>query len=128
MKNKKAIKDFQDLEIYQLSLELAVKIYKLTEDLPIKEKFSLSQQLIRAVSSIGANIAEGFGRFHRKEFIKFLYIARGSLMEVYHFIILAKELNYLKKSEFSSLEQDVNKLGVKLNNLISAISKHNKSQ
>ncbi len=123
---KKKIKDFQDLEIYQIALDLTKKIYKLVDSFPAKEKFILSNQLLRAVLSIGANIAEGSGRFYRKEFIKFLYIARGSLMEVYHFIILAKELNYLKKKEYLPLENDINKLSVKINNLISSISKHNK--
>ncbi len=69
------IKDFRDLEVYQLANKLTIKVYKFIETLPSKEKYCLIDQLMRASSSVGANIAEGFGRYHTKEYIKFLYIA-----------------------------------------------------
>jgi four helix bundle protein len=115
------IKKFEDLEVYQLSIQLTKAIYKTTENFPQKERFNITDQLIRASASIGANIAEGFGRDTTKEFIKYLYNARGSLMEVRHFINLSKELGY--KIIDKDLYQKINILGVKLNNLIRALKK-----
>ncbi|MDD3678956.1 MAG: four helix bundle protein [Patescibacteria group bacterium] len=114
------IKDFRDLEIYQLANDLTLDVYEVIKDLPRSERYVLIDQLRRATTSIGANIAEGFGRYHTKEYIKFLYISRGSLMEVWHFLILAQKLGYVK--EISSFETKINKLAVKINNLIRAIS------
>ncbi len=117
------IKDFRDLEVYQLANKLTVEVYKFVETLPNKERYCLIDQLIRASSSIGANIAEGFGRYHTKEYLRFLYIARGSLMEVLHFLVLSSELDYLDQKLFNKFEQEINVMGVKLNNLIAALAK-----
>ncbi|OGD57139.1 hypothetical protein A2V71_01750 [Candidatus Berkelbacteria bacterium RBG_13_40_8] len=77
----------------------------------------------RASSSIGANIAEGFGRYYKKDFIKFLYNARGSLNETRHFLILSTKLKYLEPKTLEQFEKEIKNLSVKLNNLISAIYK-----
>lgn len=115
------INSFEDLEIYQLSLELAKKIYILAGRLPKEEKFIIRDQILRAVNSIGANIAEGFGRDTRKEFIKFLYNARGSLMEVRHFLNLCLELNYCTGEKIAEINKITNVLGVKMNRLINKL-------
>lgn len=81
-----AVKSFEDLEIYQLAEELTIEIYKITAKFPKEEQFGLTSQLRRAISSVGANIAEAFGRFHYKDKINFLYHARGSLLETRHFL------------------------------------------
>lgn len=120
------IRSFEDLEVWQLAIRLAVKIYKLTDDLPVTEKYRIVDQLDRAVASISANIAEGFGRFHFRDSTKFLYNARGSLMEVHSFLLLAKELGLISPKNQPSFNQillDIRNLGVKLNNLISTIMK-----
>lgn len=117
------IKSFRDLKIYQLSVDLSKDIYQLVEKLPKSQKFVLNDQILRAVNSVGANIAEGFGRFHKKEFIQFLYLSRGSLMEVLHFLIICKELTYISKEQFNKLDQKITVLGIKINNLISSIYK-----
>jgi four helix bundle protein len=117
------IKSFEDLEIYQLSIVLAKEIYVLTNKLPKEEKFIIKDQLIRAVTSIGANIAEGFGRDTTKDFIRFLYNARGSLMEVKHFLNLSVELGYFKSDEIKAIENQCDILGIKINNLIKALKR-----
>lgn len=128
------IKDFRDLEVYQLANQLTKDVYLLTEHFPKEERFGFVDQLRRATSSVGANIAEGSGRFHTKDFIKFLYNARGSLTEVHHFLILSSELGYVSKEELATFTGEIKVLSIKLNNLISALSKqhstrnHNKSQ
>ena len=117
------IKSFEDLEVYQLSISLSKRIYLTIKNFPIEERFVIVNQLMRAVTSIGANIAEGFGRNSTKEFLKFLYNSRGSLMEVRHFLILSKELDYLSSNEFQKISEDCNCLGIKLNNLINSLNK-----
>ena len=92
MEAKTKARLFLDLEVYQLAKDLAVNLSQRTKKFPREETYRIIDQLLRAAYSIGANIAEGYGRYHRKELIKFLYNARGSLMEVHHFLILAKEL------------------------------------
>lgn len=119
----KNVNSFRDLEVYQLSLELATDIYELVKKFPSKEKFNIINQLIRAVCSIGANIAEGWGRFHTKDFIKFLYNARGSLMEVLHFLILSHKLEYISENELTKLNDKIILLSIKLNNFIKSLSR-----
>lgn len=114
------IKDFTDLEVYQLALDLSEEVYQPTQKFPDCEKFGIIDQLKRASSSVGANIAEGYGRYYKKDFIKFLYTARGSLNEVRHFLMLAHRLKYLDKNTLEEFEAKIKNLSIKLNNLISS--------
>lgn len=93
------INDFYDLDSWKESHKLVVMIYKLVKKFPKDEKFGVTDQLRRAVSSITANIAEGFGRYHFKDKIHFYYQARGSVKEVENFLLLVKDLGYVLKSE-----------------------------
>jgi len=97
------IADFYDLNAWKESHNLTLQIYKLTTKFPSSEKFGITDQLRRASSSISANIAEGFGRYHYKDKIKFYYQARGSIKEVQNFIFLAKDLGYLKEDKSKEL-------------------------
>lgn len=72
------IKSFTDLDAWKVNYELVLKIYQVTKSFPKDERFGIVDQLRRAVSSITANIAEGWGRFHYADRIKFYYQARGS--------------------------------------------------
>lgn len=72
-------RDFRDLEIWKLAKELRKEVHLLCKNFPIEEKYRLADQLIRALRSVTANIAEGYGRFHYKEIIQFCRQARGSL-------------------------------------------------
>ena len=76
------IKTFKDLKAWQLSFELASKVYRATKNFPKEEQFGITNQLRRASVSISSNIAEGFGRSSRKEKDQFYSIAYGSLLEV----------------------------------------------
>jgi four helix bundle protein len=117
------IKSFEDLEVYQLSIKITKNIYSIINSFPAKEKYNIVGQLIRASSSIGANIAEGVGRDTTKEFIKYLFNARGSLMEVRHFLNLTLELNYISNQDVNKILSDCEILGIKLNNLINALKR-----
>jgi len=74
-----------------------LEIYKLTRNFPKDERFRIVDQICRAAISVPTNIAEGTGRHSKKEFLQFLYIARGSVEEIKYLLLLAKDLNYLKQ-------------------------------
>jgi four helix bundle protein len=73
---------FEDLECYKLALSVAREAYQVAQRLPSEEKYNLADQLRRAAASITLNIAEGYGRYHYLDTLRFYYIARGSLNEV----------------------------------------------
>lgn len=84
------IKNYKDLIVWQKSIELVKEIYKIAKQLPNEEKFILVPQMIRAAISIAANIAEGWARNHKVEFIRFLNISFGSATELETHLIVAK--------------------------------------
>lgn len=88
------IKDFRDLDVWQRSVDLTVEAYRLASRLPVEEKFGLGSQLRRASVSVCANIAEGYGRDSRAEFMRFLRIARGSISEVIALLVITERLGY----------------------------------
>lgn len=111
---------YKNLDIWKLSVKLTVRVYKLINDFPSSEKFGLASQLSRSVNSIGANIAESSGRFHKKDKINFLYHSRGSLVETEHHLFVAKELGFISDKEMMSIAREIQILSVKLNNFINS--------
>lgn len=97
------IESFEQLEVWQESQLLAVSVYKITTQFPKEEVFAMTNQLRRAVSSISANIAEGFGRSTAKDKVHFYTIAYGSLLEVKNFLYLAQKLTYLTDEQLQKL-------------------------
>ncbi|MCG2701400.1 MAG: four helix bundle protein [Candidatus Falkowbacteria bacterium] len=98
------IKHFVHLNAWQKNHQLVLKIYRLTKKFPKDELYGMVSQTRRAVSSITANIAEGFGRFHYNDKIRFYTIARGSSAEVQNFLIIAKDLSYITEDEFNEIK------------------------
>ena len=90
------VKTFRDLIAWQKAMELAKQVYHATARMPDTEKFGLTAQMRRATVSIPSNIAEGHGRQSLMEYIRFLKIARGSLMELQTQLILAEELSFIQ--------------------------------
>jgi len=90
-----ALKNHKDLELWQFSIDLVLMIYHRTNGFPEDEKFGFTSQIRRAAVSVPSNIAEGAGRNSRKEFIRFLYIAMGSLAEIETQLILSVKLGFL---------------------------------
>lgn len=89
------VRDFTDLQVWQLARELRQQVYALCTGFPPDERFALTQQLRRATISITANIAEGFGRYSYQENIQFCRLARGSVFEVRDHLITATDQNYI---------------------------------
>lgn len=121
--NQSSIKHFYDLEIWKESNLLCIEIYKLTEEFPKRETYGIIDQIRRAASSVGANIAEGFGRFHYKDKIKFYYNARGSACEVQNFLFLSQDLNYIDKKVARELFTKYENLNKRINNFINSVQK-----
>jgi len=90
------VKDFRDLEVWQMSHKVTLKIYRITRTFPAEEKYSLVSQMRRAAYSVPANIVEGFRRRGRKEKAQFYSISQASADELLYFLILSKDLGYIK--------------------------------
>ncbi|WP_439584393.1 four helix bundle protein [Dyadobacter bucti] len=113
----------EDLQIYQLSMELSDGIWNVVQKWGVFSKDTVGKQLVRAADSIGANIAEGFGRYHFKENLNFCFYSRGSLYETKTWLTKAKNRNLLETDKFEELTQLCEVLSVKLNNYIKTIGK-----
>ena len=112
------IKSFKDLRIWQKGIEIVSAIYILTKKFPKEELFSLTSQLRRSAISIPSNIAEGFKRYHNKEYKQFLYITLGSCAELETQIIIAKKLKYMNENEETELIEELDHIGRMTSNLI----------
>ncbi len=94
-------------------MDLVEKIYNLTRNLPDYERFGLAAQMQRAAVSIPSNIAEGYSRASTKDYIKFLYISKGSNAEVETQILICKRLGYLdaqESREYTNLTDEISRM------------------
>jgi four helix bundle protein len=115
------IQDFNELEVWKKANSFAIRIYTITKGFPKDERFGLTDQIRRAASSIGANIAEGFGRYHSNDKIRFFYISRGSISECMNHLYLAKGLGYLNEDIACELLSEMNQVKMMLNGLIRSL-------
>ena len=97
--------DFRELEIYKKSKEIVLKIYSLTNKEKFSKDFALREQIRRAGISIMSNIAEGFDRASKKEFVVFLNYAKGSNGEVRAQLDIAQSVQYITDEEYEELEE-----------------------
>lgn len=97
------VKGFEDLKYWQKSRELCVRIYELTRRERFARDFALKDQILRSSGSVMDNIAEGFGRGGNKEFVQFLFYAKGSCIETMSQLYRAKDRAYLSEEEFKEL-------------------------
>ena len=112
------IKTFRDLTIWQKSLELVIEIYRVTKGFPKEETYGLVSQMRRAAISIPSNVAEGFRRFHNKEYKQFLYISAGSCGELETQITIARKLDYIDEKQESVLLEKLDHIGRMISSLI----------
>jgi four helix bundle protein len=92
------LKNYKELKVWQKSYQLSLEFYKITAEFPIEEKYGLTSQIRRAVVSVPSNIAEGYGRKTTTDYIKYLYIAYGSLCELETQIFLSSDLDLIESS------------------------------
>ena len=118
--------DYRDLLVWQRSMELVKQVYIVTRLLPKEELFVLTSQLRRAVNSIPSNIAEGYGRHSRNDYLRFLNIARGSKNEVETQLQICLMLDYLKPETISAAQTLCTEVGKMLNSLINTVETQRK--
>ena len=104
MNQEKKIEDFTDLDSWKISHKLVLEIYTISEKFPKTEIFGLTSQLRRAAVSITSNIAEGFGRQSYKDKNNFYQMAFGSIIEVRNQLLVARDVGYIKQSDFNNLD------------------------
>ena len=115
------VKSYRDLEVWQKSIDLVVECYRTSERFPPREIYGLTSQLRRAAISVAANIAEGQGREHTREFLHHLSIAYGSLMEAETHLLIAARLSLLPETSLQALLHRSGEVGRLLNGLIRAL-------
>ena len=117
------MRDYTKIEAWKLADDLTVAVYERTRSFPKEEAYGLTSQLRRASYSVPANIVEGSSRESKKDYLHFLYIARGSLSEAQYFIHLAGRLGYLSSGEIASLHDQTKMTFGCLHGLIQAVEK-----
>ena len=117
-----SLSSYRELKVWQKSIDLAVRIYEVTQHFPSTEKFGIISQMRRASTSIPANIAEGQARRTTGEFLQLLGIARGSLAELETFLNLSERLAYLSNESSLSLLSDCIEISKMLNALMKSLS------
>jgi four helix bundle protein len=113
---------FQELVAWQKAYGLTRAIYALTKNFPKEETYGLASQIQRAAVSVPGNIAEGYERQHRKEYVQFLYIAKGSLGEVETYLMLARDLGYIGNQNYNEIDQIREECGKVLGGLIRSLT------
>ena len=116
-----ALKTYRDLELWQRAMDLVVDVYRLAATLPAEEKFGLTSQMRRAAVSIPANIAEGYGRTHRGDYVRHLSVARGSLTELETLMTIAVRVEFVSRDEVVPIWEVCQEVGRMLNKLIRSL-------
>jgi four helix bundle protein len=123
MEEKQKIKSFTDLDAWKEGHTLVLMVYKCTRTFPKEEVFALVNQMRRCVVSITSNIAEGFGRQSFKEKVQFYYISQGSLTELQNQLLIARDVEFITKKDFSPIAEQT----VKVQRIINGLIKKTKS-
>ena len=108
-----AVKNYRELVVWQKAVELVEQVYQVTRQFPKEEMYGLTNQVRRAAVSIPSNIAEGYGRKSKKEYLQFYSIAYGSLLELETQLILSHDLKFISDNDFEvtdSTREEVSKM------------------
>jgi four helix bundle protein len=118
---RRPLGSYRELAVWQLALKLAVDCNRLADGLPTVQRFGLGTQIRRAACSVLANIAEGYGRLHRGDYVHHLSIARGSLKELETHLLVARHLRHLPELEAIALDRRCTLIGRMLSRLIASL-------
>lgn len=118
---------WRELEVWKLSHQMVLDVYKLTSSFPDHEKFRLTGQMCRAASSVPANIVEGNARYSKKEYIQFLVTARASLEETRYHGLLARDLQYIESPDYDQFEAKAERISRMLNAFLRSLRVKGKS-
>jgi four helix bundle protein len=114
-------KSFKEMPVWQVSLNLSIKIFEISQSLPKSEAYGFKSQILRSSNSITANIAEAFGRSGSKDKINFYNISRGSAFETQSHLIYGAKVNYFAQPRVDKLLEDYNLLIYDLNKIIKSL-------
>ncbi len=117
------IRSYRDLIAWQAGIALVKRVYGATRLLPKEEQYGLCQQMRKAAVSVPANIAEGWGRGRRRDYVSFLRVARGSLYETETQVVLCRELAYLTDQQAGALLKDTESCSKLLHRLIQSLER-----
>ena len=115
------MKDFRDLKVWERAHRLTLDVYRMTSRFPREELYGLTSQMRRCSASIGANIAEGYGKRGNNEFQRFLQIASGSASELDYHFLLARDLSFLPDADYVRVEGDLSILRKMLTSLLQKV-------
>ena len=118
-----SVRSYRELEVWQKSMDMVISCYEAGRCFPHMERYGLTSQLQRAVVSVPANIAEGQGRQHTREFLHHLSIAYGSLMEVETHLQIAFRLHYIEANALDVLLEKSAVVGRMLNRLMQSLNR-----
>jgi len=116
------MKTYRELLVWQKSIAFVTQIYKSVKGFPTEELYGLTSQIKRCAISIPSNIAEGYGRKSKKDYIRFLQIAMGSVFEIQTQLEISKNLDFLSESRFSELYESSREIERMLSSLISKLN------
>ncbi len=108
----------EGLDAWDRGIDLVEEIYRVTKDFPEEEKYGVVSQLRRAVVSVPTNIAEGAGRRTSGDYIRFLFIASGSISEVETLLTISERLGYIGEDVFDSLREELSELSAMIGGLV----------
>lgn len=111
------------MKVWQKSYELCLEVYKSLKKFPLEERYGLTLQMRRSVVSIPSNIAEGYGRRGKQEYIHYLYVAYGSYCEFETQLLLSSDLGYIKKEAFEKIFEMAREVERMLKALIDSLEK-----
>ena len=115
------MQDFRNLKVWQKAHQLTLAVYQVTAGFPKAESFGLVQQMRRAAASVPTNIAEGTGRGSDADFVRFIWMANGSVKELDYQLLLSFDLGYVPDAEYQSLRTQVDEVKRMLAGLIGSI-------
>ena len=117
------LRSYKDLKVWQKAYDLCLEIYKVTRSFPREEIYGLTSQVRRAAVSIPSNVAEGYGRRTKGEYVQALYIGYGSVCELETQTLLCGDLGYLEAEELQRIENLISEVERMLKALIKSLQK-----
>jgi len=115
------MKSIEELDVFKLSHEMTLKIYKLTKDFPVEERFGLISQMRRAAYSVPMNLAEGSHRLNTKEYRQFVGFSKGSAGEMKYQLLLTKDLEYIDEDTYNELRSSYERISQMLTGLAKSL-------
>jgi four helix bundle protein len=115
------LRSYRELEVWQRAIELVEAVYVVSAGFPKEERFGLTAQMRRAAVSVPSNIAEGHARSSTRDYLRFLSISLGSLAELDTQMLIARRLRFAEEGTIGPLEQESDRLGRMLRNLIRSL-------